>query len=161
MKGRVKYFVLAIFFVVLGFIGYTSIANNNKIEYIAKGEEKIQLSEDWLEIISDSVNEKGIKLYLDGKLIEFKNSDIYMDKQMNIMIPSDDIIDTFDCTVNIYGGLKILVEKASKEMVMNLSSSVITVDGMNFNISGMPTVKNEKIYIPIEARLLLGTSGFS
>ncbi len=151
MKGRVKYFLVAILIVVLGFMGYTRFIQENKIEYIAKGTDKTQVSEQWLSIISNSVNEAGIKLYLDGEQVKFKENHIYMDDKMNIMIPSNEIMDVFDCTINIYDGVKILIEKAEMEMVLNISSSVITVNGIDYNITGMPMIKEEQIYIPIDA----------
>ncbi len=153
MKGRVKYFWIVILLIALGYLGYTGFINHNKNEYIAKCEDKraIQIADEWLKIISDSVNEKGIKLYLDGKLVDLEKNRIYMDDKMNIMVPSAEVTDVFDCTVNVYNGVRILVEKADMEMTLNISSSTIEVNGANFSITGMPRVKDGEIYIPIEA----------
>lgn len=151
MKGRVKYLFILILLVALGFIGYTRFVDNDKNEYIAKGQEKTQISEKWSSIISDDVNEKGIKLYLDGKVVKFANKNVYMDSSMNIMVPSEEIKEVFDCTINIYDGVKILLEKANMELTMNLSSSIINVNGSDLNISGMPMVREGSIYVPITA----------
>ncbi len=151
MKGRVKYLFILILLVALGFIGYTRFVDNDKNEYIAKGQEKTQISEKWSSIISDDVNEKGIKLYLDGKVVKFANKNVYMDSSMNIMVPSEEIKEVFDCTINIYDGVKILLEKANMELTMNLSSSVINVNGSDLSISGMPMIREGSIYVPITA----------
>lgn len=151
MKGRVKYLFVLIMVIALGVIWYSKSASENKDEYIAKSEEKLTVSDEWSRIIAEDTNKKGIKLYLDGKPVEFKKKKVYMDSSMNIMVPSEEIRDVFDCTINIYDGVKIMIEKASMEMSLNLSSSVINVNGTDYNISGMPLVKEGSIYIPIDA----------
>ena len=151
MKGRVKYVLIVILCMVLLYMRYVDYKEENKNEYIAKGDENIVVSEEWTGLITDSINKKGIKLYLDGKKVEFSTAQAYMDKKMSIMLPSDELMSVFDCSVNIYDGARILIEKAEMSMTLNLNSTVINVNGSDFDIVSGPLRRNGKIYIPLDA----------
>lgn len=151
MKGRGKYLVTTILILFIGYIGFISISKNMKTEYIAKGNKANIVMEQWMGLIADSVNEKKIQLYLDGKNILFSENRLYMDEYLNIMIPVNEIMDVFDCTINIYNNQKILIEKASMEMTLSINSSQMIVNGNEFSIKGKPLVKDSIMYVPMGA----------
>ncbi len=151
MKGKLKYILIVVLCISLGYMRYIDYQEEHKNEYITKGDVKADISVEWTGLITDNINEKGIKLFLDGKKIEFSNTKAYMDQKMSIMLPSDELMDVFDCSVNIYDEMKILIEKAEMSMTLNLNSSVITVNGSDFDIVSSPLKRDGRIYIPLDA----------
>ncbi len=151
MKGIIKFVVIAVLCVSVGYIRYVDYQEDNKKEYIAKSQQEIGLSNQWTKLIVESINREGINLFINGKEAEFNDTGMYMDKKRSIMIPGDVVKDVFGCSINIYNGMNILVEKADRSMSLSLGSSVISVNGVESELSSMPLEKNGSMFIPLEA----------
>ncbi len=78
--------------------------------------------EDWNPLIADTVNEKLLTVAIDNK--EYTNRDlpIFMDDNLNIMVPADILTEGLNCSSHLYEGKKLLVEKRSDAVLLMKST---------------------------------------
>jgi len=65
----------------------------------------------WNPLIADSVNENTLSLVVDNRKYSNEDSGIYMNDDLEIMIPVSMIRDGFNCSSNLYDEEELLVEK--------------------------------------------------
>ena len=68
-------------------------------------------TEIWNPLIADSVNQKEISLLVDAKSYTSRDMNVFMDDNLNLMIPVKALRDSFDCSAHIYHGTELLVGK--------------------------------------------------
>lgn len=65
----------------------------------------------WNPLIADSVNENTISLVVDNRKYDSEDTGIYMNNDLDIMIPVSLIRESFNCSANLYDSERLVVEK--------------------------------------------------
>ena len=156
MRINVKYYFLIAVFIFLGVLGYEQVTAR---EYIDKGREINEVPSEWNPIIAESINKKDIKLYIDGVEVVKTDADVYMDKSMNIMVPTSIITDKFDCAVCIYSGGYITVERGNNKICMYLNALYYTVNDDSKQLEAAPLEIGNDIYVPLDC--IIDTFGYT
>ncbi len=68
-------------------------------------------TEVWNPLIADSVNENTLSLVVDNRKYSSDDTGIYMNNDLDIMIPVSLIRDSFNCSANLYDAERLVVEK--------------------------------------------------
>lgn len=107
-------------------------------------------TEIWNPLIADSVNQKEISLLVDAKSYTSRDMNVFMDDNLNLMIPVKALRDSFDCSAHIYHGTELLVEKYANEVTFPLNKDEVTVNSEKEEVSsGMRQIDGE-YYVPLE-----------
>lgn len=86
-------------------------------------------TETWNPLIAQSVNETLLTVVIDNR--EYTNADysLYMDGNLNIMVPVSLLRDALNCSAHIYNGKTLCVEKHDKVLSFTLGEDAVYVDG--------------------------------
>lgn len=74
----------------------------------------------WNPLIADSVNENTLSLVVDNRKYSNEDSGIYMNDDLEIMIPVSMIRDGFNCSSNLYDEEELLVEKHENSVTFSV-----------------------------------------
>lgn len=74
----------------------------------------------WNPLIADSVNENTLSLVVDNRKYSNEDSGIYMNDDLEIMIPVSMIRDGFNCSSNLYDEEELLVEKHESSVTFSV-----------------------------------------
>lgn len=129
--------------VVGGLYGYSTR------EYVEKDEKKVEYVDAWNPIIASVVNNNTFTLTVDGKEYSSVKDGMYMNKNRNIMLCVDDVIEAFGCATNYYEGSRVKVEKGLDIISMSLDKNQIVVNGEKAISESKPEIIDDKAYIPI------------
>lgn len=105
--------------------------------------------EDWNPLIAETVNEKMISVAIDNKEYTNKDTSIYMDDNLNIMVPVDILTEGLKCSSHIYGEKELLVEKRNDEVLLGLDESEISVNNEKRQVTSPMIEKDGAYYISI------------
>lgn len=120
-----------------------------KNEYLVKSDKVKVNQERWNTIIASEINKENINVSVDGKVFGNDENKYYVNDKLVLMISSDDINKIFDCAINIYNGKKIVAEKGTTKIEMNIGLNNIKVNGENIEIAYGPEKKDGDFYIPV------------
>lgn len=104
---------------------------------------------DWNPLIADSVNEKTISVAIDSKEYTSNNMDIYMDDNLNIMMPIEVLSEGLNCSSHLYNKEELLVEKRTNQVVLGLNDPEISVNYETKDVSSPMIERDGKFYISI------------
>ncbi|MCI8327016.1 MAG: cell surface protein [Lachnospiraceae bacterium] len=65
----------------------------------------------WNPLIAESVNESSLALVVDNRVYSNGNTGIYMDENLDVMVPVSLIRDSFNCSAGLYEKERLVVEK--------------------------------------------------
>lgn len=116
----------------------------------AAGRDTEYNSEVWNPIISESINEKGITLVIDGLERNINSSDIFMDEDLNIMIAGSELKKNFDCAVNLYKDKHLVLEKYCTKLEMVLESNAAYVNDSEVELRAAAYEINDEVFVPLE-----------
>lgn len=105
----------------------------------------------WNPLIAESVNEQLLSVLVDNKEMTNLNNGVYMDENLNIMVPASALRDSFNCSAHVYEDKELLIEKRSDEIVFQLNNPEISINNEKEEISSSMTYKDGEYYVPIEA----------
>ncbi|MCR5271792.1 MAG: cell surface protein [Lachnospiraceae bacterium] len=107
-------------------------------------------SETFNPLIAASVNENILTVSIDGN--DYNNSiyDIFMDDNLNIMVPVNILTDSLNCSVHLYPDNTLLLEKRDEEVALSLGQNTITVNGETENVEDAMIQKNNSLYVSLE-----------
>lgn len=104
----------------------------------------------WNPLIAESVNEQLLSVLVDNKEMTNKDSGIYMDQNLNIMVPASTLRDSFNCSAHVYEDAELLIEKRSDEITFQLDNPEVSINNEKEAISSSMTYKDGEYYVPIE-----------
>lgn len=104
----------------------------------------------WNPLIAESVNEQLLSVLVDNKEMTNLNNGIYMDENLNIMVPVSALRDSFNCSAHVYEEQELLIEKRSDEITFQLDNSEVSINNEKEEISAPMTYKDGEYYVPIE-----------
>lgn len=108
------------------------------------------LEEDWNPLIAETVNDKTILLTLDSKEYTNRNTSIFMDDNLNLMVPVDILPEGLQCSSHLYDEKELLVEKRNNAVSFRLNDPEISVNDSVEKIAS-PMMKREgRYYVSID-----------
>ncbi len=111
---------------------------------VAKGSlssDELVRPETWNFIITSDTNNSSVSLIVDGKQVKMTNVGIYMDADLNIMIPVTILSETFKCAVNNVDEDYLELQKGNTIVKAYGSRNYIEIDG---NVSVIPNPMVER-----------------
>lgn len=101
------------------------------------------IPEEWNTIIANETNSNTIKLLVDGVETDIDNR-IYMDNDMNIMLPVKKFSSIFKCAINLINDEKIEFQRGNNVVEVYKENAVIVVNGDSLTLeSGLKMVGNQ------------------
>lgn len=146
MKNK-KIFFAAILLVVAIF-GIKYLISMRQIN-VVKGSVLMENNGQWNGIISDYVNDKIIKVNVDGSIISLGPEDVYMDNSRNMLVSHNALTPLLSCATNLYDNNKLVVEKGSNSLIFNKGNTIYSVNGKDGELSLKPEIRNNNLYIPL------------
>lgn len=107
-------------------------------------------SSDWNPLIAKSINEKNLTVAIDNKVYTNKDNGIYMDENLNLMVPLDLIRDSYNCSVHLYDDTALLIEKYSDSLWMSLDDQKVQINDEKEKFSSTLTRIDDRYYVPAE-----------
>lgn len=107
-------------------------------------------TEIWNPLIAESVNEKEISVLVDNKVISSKNTGIYMDENLNLMLPVSVLRDSFNCSTHLYESNQLLIEKKNDEISFVLNEPTVSVNKEKHDITSSMVYTNGEYYVPAD-----------
>ncbi len=105
--------------------------------------------EDWYPLIADTVNEKKLTVALDHKEYTNQDTTIFMDENLNIMVPIDILRDGLQCSSHLYDNKNLLIEKRDHVVRLSLKKQEIKVNDEGRFLSSPMIKKKGKYYVSI------------
>lgn len=144
-----KKYLLIIF--VLGILLFANINHASQFDSIIKGSGSALKEEIWNPVIARSVNQNEILFAVDSKEVDFEENDMYMDENLNLMIPVSIIKKNFQCAANIYDETKLVIEKNTNRLEFNLKSDTMFVNGESVPLDIAMVKRGDEFYVPAKA----------
>lgn len=106
-------------------------------------------TERWNSMIAAEINQRNISLYADGNLYNEKENNFLMNENLVLMVPADAVSELFNCAKNLYADDRLVVEKGTKKVTMELQSETIQVNEETYELPYTLEKIEDTIYIPI------------
>lgn len=94
------------------------------------------------------VNKATIIANVDSRQLKSNTNNIFMSDKMKLMIPVEQIMESFDCAVSEYSNNKILIEKGNN--TISIINGECLVNGEITDIIDLLEIKNDKTFIAVE-----------
>jgi len=104
----------------------------------------------WNEMIADSVNQKTIYISVDGQYLELKKGEVYMDDNLNLMIPAEFLSKYFNCSARLYEGKKLLIQQNKTTIQMNLGENIMSVNEKKEELTSPAIMIGDRVYLSVE-----------
>lgn len=104
---------------------------------------------EWQNIITKEINTYQIKLIVDNEEIKFKKAGIFIDEDMNIMIPAYIFLGTFSCAFNQYDNQNITLQKGNNIVTISTLKDCIVLNGQEIFLEKSYVIKNDMAYINV------------
>lgn len=101
-------------------------------------------------LIAASVNENTLTVTIDGNDYDNKTYDIYMDENLNIMVPVNILTDSLNCSVHLYPDNTLLLEKRDEEVVLSLGQNTISVNGESVDAEDALVKNSDGMFVSLE-----------
>lgn len=149
MRYSKRYITMTIILLLAVVIKFNGIGSKNEEVEAFRGA-RLE-SAIWNPLIAESVNEQLLSVLVDNKEMTNLNNGVYMDENLNIMVPASALRDSFNCSAHVYEDKELLIEKRSDEIVFQLNNPEISINNEKEEISSSMTYKDGEYYVPIEA----------
>lgn len=107
-------------------------------------------AEIWNPLIAESVNEKTLSVLVDNKELTNEKNGIYMDENLNIMVPFSYLRDSFNCSAHLYEEEKLMIEKRSDVLTFQLDEASVSVNDEEEPISSAMTYRDGEYYVDMK-----------
>ncbi|MCR5468646.1 MAG: cell surface protein [Lachnospiraceae bacterium] len=101
-------------------------------------------------LIAAFANEGLLTISIDGNNYDNNLNDIYMDENLNIMVPVDILTDSLNCSVHLYPNNTLLVEKRDDEVELSLGKNTLEVNGVTKAAEQAMVSVNGKMFVSLE-----------
>ena len=105
---------------------------------------------EWYDIIASDINNASLKLEVDDVQVTFANQGLYMESNLDVMIPADIFTDTFKCAINSYTKDKIELQKSNVVVEIQPHSSYVKIGGVSMYLPNAMKVTEQAVYINAE-----------
>lgn len=107
--------------------------------------------EDWNPLIAESVNEKRLVISIDNKEYTNQDTGIFMDDNLNLMVPVDILSEGLNCSIHLYPQEKLLIEKRDNTASFGLDNTMISVNDQVYEITSPMRKMDGTYYVSIGA----------
>ncbi|MCX4320894.1 MAG: lectin like domain-containing protein [Lachnospiraceae bacterium] len=107
--------------------------------------------EDWNPLIAQSVNEKRLTISIDNKEYSNQDTGIFMDDNLNLMVPVDILSEGLNCSTHLYPKEELLIEKRDNRASFGLDNTMISVNDQVFEITSPMKKMKGTYYVSIGA----------
>ncbi|MGN0484886.1 MAG: lectin like domain-containing protein [Lachnospiraceae bacterium] len=149
MRYSKKYIIMTLILGILAVAEFRNYARD--FEEVEKFRGALLEESVWNPLIADSVNQKQICVMIDNKVYTSRNSPIYMDQNLNLMLPISMLTESFQCSSHLYDQQDLLLEKYSDEIHIKLDNYVMDVNGKKVETRSTLTKKGEEYFVPMQA----------
>lgn len=144
-----KFFIFSVFVLIVTlFIEMQDFVYSRGVVKEVSVEKKEEL---WNGLIADSVNQKMIYLSVDGQYLELERGEVYMDENLNLMIPATFLSKYFNCSARLYDGKKLLIQQNMTTIQMNVGERMMLVNEKKRELGSPAKMIGDQIYLSIEA----------
>lgn len=147
MKYSKRYVVFTIIIALTFFLKFHIMAMDDvELGQFRGGNLKTEV---WYPLIADNANSSLMRVVIDNK--EFTNEKVpfYMNAERNIMFPVSLLRDAFNCSVHIYNGRALLVEKHNYSATMTLDENVALSQDEELTIQSPLTKIEGEYYVSL------------
>jgi len=102
---------------------------------------------EWQNIIARDINYDTMRLKVDGKEVRFAKNTMYIDEEMNIMIPLYLFRDIFKCAVNRYQPEYIELQKGNVLVLLQKDSEYMSVNHQDIYQKKQFEIKDNMVYV--------------
>ncbi len=107
------------------------------------------IQEEWNPLIAGSVNEKEITVVMDGREYTSRELRIFMDHDLNLMVPVELLPEGLRCSAHLYEGKELLIEKRNDSVVMKLDNPEISVNGRRHQTASPMIRRDGQYYVSL------------
>lgn len=125
-----------------------SISYEVKASAVVAGEGEFVHISEWNGLIRDYVNARNIVLNVDGKQVNLKKSQLFMDESLNLMIPVSVMTDAFSCACNFYDGKRLVIEKGDTRIEAKVDETKCWIDDKERAMETAPVKVDGEVYVP-------------
>lgn len=145
MKQSKRYIIMAMLLLFAAMVKFTSPGGKNEKVVRFRGANLKQ--EIWNPLIAESVNERTLTLTVGNKELTNKEHGIFMDGNLNIMVPFSVLGDSFRCSAHLYGGEKLVLEKYTDVVSFQLGKGRVEVNGKKEKITSPMALIDGEYYV--------------
>lgn len=143
-----KYILMAAaLFLVLAF-KFSSVGA--KSEEIGQFRGARLVEEIWNPMIAQTVNDKPLSVLVGSNELTSQKDGIYMDENLNIMVPASMLGESFDCGSHLYGGKELMLEKRSDVVTFQLNQGKVMVNRHEEDIESPMVCDEGEYYVPVQ-----------
>lgn len=113
----------------------------------------------WNPRIAESVNAKEISVLVDNREISSRQTGLFMNENLELMLPSSILRDYFQCSVHLYGQEQLLIEKRNSEVSFVLGEPAVSVNQERRETASAMIRQDGEYYVP--ANILSDALNFS
>ena len=146
MKNKKIFF--AGILLVIAIFGIKYLISMRQIN-VVKGSVLMENNNQWNRIISDYVNDKVVKINVDGSILTAKSGEVYMDENRNMLVSHNALTSMLSCATNLYDNNRLVVEKSSNSLTFSSGSNILSVNGKNEEMVIKPLLSNGIMYVPL------------
>jgi len=144
-----RYFFLAILVMIACVLKFNHFGRNYESISIFRGAQLEK--DDWYPLIAESVNEKFLTITIDNKKYSNKDTNIFMDENLNLMVPIDILSEGLNCSTHFYPKEKLLIEKGNNSAYFGLNEAKISVNDVTYEITSPMREIDGNYYVSIGA----------
>ncbi len=103
----------------------------------------------WYDNVSADVNDGGVTVSIGDEETLSKDSGIYMDENLNLMIPVDEVQEVFACSAHVYDNDTVLLLKREEQLEAVLGDATANLNGEDYDLGSAPVEIDEEYYVPV------------
>ncbi|MEG0962329.1 MAG: lectin like domain-containing protein [Lachnospiraceae bacterium] len=147
MRDSRKYVAMTMLLLAVVLIKFKGVSNKNEEVENFRG---AQLEKEiWNPLIAENVNEKLLSVMIDNKELTNEKNGIYMDENLNIMMPFSTLSDSFNCSAHVYHKEELMIEKRSDIVTFGLNQPLVQINDEKEEITSPFIYQNGEYYVPI------------
>ena len=133
MKYSKRYICLTVILLLVMMIKFSRIgAGNEQVETFRGAQIDREI---WNPLIAESVNENPLSLVVDNRIYSNEDTGIYMDDDLEIMVPVSLIRDSFNCSAGLYEKERLVVEKHEESADFSVEDEELLREGDEYYVS--------------------------
>ncbi|MCI7131999.1 MAG: copper amine oxidase N-terminal domain-containing protein, partial [Lachnospiraceae bacterium] len=138
-----------IFFTIFLFIFILAKFNNSTSEFVEVEQfrgARLQPA-DWNPLIAASVNDDVITLNIGSRSYTSKDTPLYMDDELQLMVPVSILRDSLNCSAHIYDEKKLVLQKRDLSISFVLGEDTCTMDEQKVKLFSPMTRDNGEFFV--------------
>ena len=148
MRDSKRYIVMSLVLALGLFLKFSSLGSGPEQVSTFRGANLA--SGIWNPLIADSINKKEISVLVDNREISSRNTGIFMNEELSLMLPISVLRDSFNCSAHLYGGNELLIERRDKELSFILDEAAVTVNKERHEITSSMVYIDGEYYVPAD-----------